>query len=203
MSRETIAIDIDDVIADTTETLRHFVNQRTGLNLSKDSYLISAPYWGYYDKVWQNHGIEDPTIFSNFHDSLRINQDDVFPVVGAKEGVQHLQKSFDLLAITSRDLTMEKATMEWMNRYFRDVFNEVVFLGHISVATESKGEVCKRLGAKWLIDDNPTHCLTAIKAGIWAVLFGKYGWQEEELPADIVRCIDWKAVDEFFDHVTS
>lgn len=197
-----IAIDIDDVIADTTETLRHFVNRRTGLSLNKDSYLISAPYWGYYEKVWQNYSIADPTLFGDFHEALRTNQDDVFPVAGAEGGVNHLKERFDLLAVTSRDLSMETATMQWMNRYFNGVFKQVILLGHVSVASETKGNVCKRLGAKWLIDDNPAHCLSAMEAGIQAVLFGKYGWQEEELPAEVVRCKDWKEIEGYFNHAT-
>lgn len=44
MSKETIAIDVDDVLANSTEAFRIVVNERFGINLSPEDYQIEADY---------------------------------------------------------------------------------------------------------------------------------------------------------------
>jgi hypothetical protein len=62
----------------------------------------------------------------------------------------------------------------------------------------TKGQICKKLGASYLIDDNVGHCEKAIEEGVSAVLFGEYGWHGDA-PDKLVRCKDWPAVLEYFD----
>lgn len=38
MAKLSIAIDIDDVLADSTEAIRSFANQRTGIALTSEDY---------------------------------------------------------------------------------------------------------------------------------------------------------------------
>lgn len=50
--RQKIAIDVDDVIADATESVRLVANSYPGINLTPDNYRsVEAEYWGYYTEV--------------------------------------------------------------------------------------------------------------------------------------------------------
>ena len=62
---------------------------------------------------------------------------------------------------------------------------------------KTKGELCQELNVSWLIDDNPEHCLSAVDAGVEAILFGEYGWHHEA-PMHLTRCKDWPSVVDYF-----
>jgi 5'(3')-deoxyribonucleotidase len=58
--------------------------------------------------------------------------------------------------------------------------------------------VCVEIGADWLIDDNPEHCLSAIEHGLNTILFGDYGWQYKA-PEHLYRCKNWEEVERLLD----
>ena len=65
------------------------------------------------------------------------------------------------------------------------------------VDTRTKKEMCKRIGASVLIDDNWNYvheCRDIVKVPI---LFGEYGWNRRSDPKDyegMVRCRNWEEV---------
>jgi hypothetical protein len=70
MLREKLAIDIDDVLANSTDALRLFVNLKRGVDLTEEHYKIEAEYWGYYESVWAQHGIDKTDLMREFHSRL-------------------------------------------------------------------------------------------------------------------------------------
>jgi 5'(3')-deoxyribonucleotidase len=79
--------------------------------------------------------------------------------------------------------------------------DEVHFLGAYenidfdSSHKKTKDEICVRLGADYLIDDQPKHVLSAYKAGVGAILFGDYGWNRNVLVDDgVKRARNWDEV---------
>ena len=110
-----------------------------------------------------------------------------------------LSEHYNLIVITSRIPSWEQVTREWLKSHFGDVFKGIYFAkGRQEGFTKSKGDICKEVGASWLIDDSPVHCASAADQGIKAILFGDYGWHHNA-PTDLPRCKDWPAVVEFFD----
>ncbi|HLA48993.1 MAG TPA: hypothetical protein VJY84_00415, partial [Candidatus Saccharimonadales bacterium] len=62
-----------------------------------------------------------------------------------------------------------------------------------------KAEVCREIGADYLVDDQPKHCLAAADAGITALLFGDYKWTRvNNLPKNVIKVRNWPAVLEYF-----
>ena len=52
------------------------------------------------------------------------------------------------------------------------------------------------LGADILIDDHIAHAEDVAAAGLKAIVFGDYPWnQKEMLPEGMVRCADWTSVE--------
>ncbi len=191
MKKGKIALDIDDVTADSTESLRLLVNQRLGVNLTRDDYLVSSGHADYYEYVWEKNGLKDVN-YAAFEAEMEIDQSHVPLMRGVKEAIVELSELYDVVFITARDVAWEKATREWFNRHFeKDV--ELYFSEGYQNKGMTKGQICKQVGAQWLIDDVPNHCRGALREGIGAILFGTYGWHDD-VPEGVVRCKDWSEV---------
>jgi FMN phosphatase YigB (HAD superfamily) len=189
-----IAIDIDDVLAKGTESLRLLVNQRLGVNLTEEDYRIPKDmYWGYYEHIWEQHGIADKVDFAGLNKEMEIDQSHV-PAFEESRGIlTRLSKKYEFVIVTARDPAWARATVVWVNTNYPDVFSAVYFAGH--KGGKSKGEICVEIGADWLIDDSIPHAHTALEQGVRVILFGDYGWQmKQEIHPDIIRCLNWHEV---------
>lgn len=195
-----IAIDIDDVIAYTTEAVCAWANELTGKSLTLEDYRVEtdADYWHYYESIWAIHGMTSLSLnvyFESFvHDPSLIGM-----VPGAREALEQLAEKFDIIFVTSRDVKTRDLTQQW----FRD---KLGFEVHVHFATAghheygkqapTKGQIAESLGAEFLIDDNPEHVQSVLDHGIKAVLFGDYGWQHRA-PEYMVRKKTWPEVVEY------
>lgn len=199
MKRQIIAVDIDDVIAAGTESLRLVVNQRLGVNLTSDHYRVPGDYWGYYERVWQSHGLAEKVSFKELNQEMEDDQSHVPLLPDVSFAITHLSKRFDIAIVTARDLAWERATLNWLREHFGDVFTGVHFAGSRHQDNKlTKGQLCRQVGAFVLIDDNIDHCESAINEGLQAILFGDYGWHQN-VPGDLIRCKSWPEVLDHFD----
>lgn len=199
MSKQLIAIDLDDVLAKGTESLRLLVNQRLGVNLTEEDYRVPKDvYWGYYEYVWQKHGIADKVDFTALNKEMEVDQSHV-PAFEESRGIlAELSSKYEFVVVTARDPAWEAATHIWMNTNYPNVFSAVYFAGQNG--GKSKGKVCLDIGADWLIDDSISHGHAALEQGIKVILFGDYGWQmEQEIHQDIIRCLNWHEVRRILD----
>lgn len=201
MKKPIIAIDIDDVLAQGTESLRQEVNRRLGVNLLPEHYQIPGPYWQYYETVWEQHGLADRISMEELNPQMVKDQSHVLVFEEAKDVLKKLSEKYRLFVVTARNVEWETATRRWLSSHFPDVFADIYFAGDHG-GNQTKGELCVEIGAEWLIDDNVGHAQTALEQGIKVVLFGDYGWHKNiEIHEDIVRCKDWPAVLEYFDGI--
>lgn len=197
MDRPLIAIDIDDVLSESTEALRVLVNKRTGSSLEPAHYQVEGDYWEYYERVWSQHGLHGRVSHDNFSQEMAIDQLHVPLLPGAAYAVDRLTQKYEIVLITARDPSWEKATKVWLQHNLEAKLPRLHFVNnHNDSQAKTKGRVCKELGAQLLIDDNVDHCLSAIDEGVDAVLFGEYGWQYKA-PPELTRCRDWPAVLEY------
>lgn len=198
--KKTIAIDIDDVISETNDSVRQWVNSFTGANLKPQDYKVPGEYWGYYERVWEQNGIGDKIVYKNIDDAVT-NDEVTIPILpGAAYAIKQLKDRFNVILVTSRNPLHEDYTRRWVDEHLGDEI-EIYFArnGRLGVGI-SKGEICKKLGAFILIDDNIEHCVSALENGIEAVAFGNYGWHMElESIEGLVHCEDWPKVLEHFD----
>lgn len=177
MQYTRIALDIDDTIADSTEALRRVVNSQLGVNLTREDYKIPGEYWGYYERIWRHHGIADQLSFKQLNLQMAIDQSHVPLIEGAQAAVHRLAKDVEVVLVTSREASWENATREWFTRHFDREDIKLYFCeSHVDEKAKTKGQLCKELGVQLLVDDNVSHCKTALDEGIDAILFGEYGW---------------------------
>jgi 5'(3')-deoxyribonucleotidase len=200
--KKVIAIDIDDVLADSTELIRLTTNKMAGLDLKEHHYAVPGPYWSYYEHVLETNGVSDENLRKEIVADWISNHGKAAPVKGAIDALKQLSKNYRIVLITARDPKIRTDTEEWLKEHFTGLYEDLHVIGNFKVVDKpkSKGEVCLEVGASWLIDDNPEHCLSAIAHGIETVLFGEYGWHFNA-PEHLTRCKDWRAVLEYFDAV--
>lgn len=198
MTKLKIAIDIDDVIADTNEAMRLWGNQVSGVELSPEHYKVEGEYWSYYERIWATHNIDDRLNFDDFESELIEDQTHVPLVASAAFAVKELRTRYSVVLLTSRNPALEDGTRRWLKEHIADDI-ELFFAKNVRMNIgKSKGELCKEMGVSLLIDDNIDHCQSAIENGVEAILFGTYGWQTAT-PEGALNCKDWPAVLEYLD----
>jgi len=194
VKKPIVAIDIDDVLADNAGGLVAWSNARWGMNLTMDDY---DEHWG---RMWRT---DDPEVVERraleYHDSGAFGQYAHF--AEALPVLKRLAKRYRLVIVTSRRSILKPETQGWLDRHFAGVFREVHFAGIYDNKAQgrhaaTKTALCRKIGAAYLIDDQPKHCVDAAKAGITALLFGDYAWnRSEKLPEGVVRVRDWVSVE--------
>lgn len=93
----------------------------------------------------------------------------VDPARDAIEAIGQLQKKFKVIILTARKPQHESATKVWAKKYFKNldiIFARTDHNRHGNNSPETKLEVCKRLNAFALIEDNPHELLDLAKQKI-------------------------------------
>jgi 5'(3')-deoxyribonucleotidase len=197
--RKTIAVDIDDVLSATVEGVVEFANKRWKMNIKPDDYTEE---WAVFfnlpidETIRRIQVIVDSGVYGH-HRHL----DHTLPVLTA------LKRHYNLVAVTSRRSVLKPETDGWLAERFPGIFTDVRYAGFwdgehdiLTALSRTKAELCKELGAEYLIDDQIKHCVGAAQAGVKALLFGRYAWNRtgRTLPKNIVRVADWKEVEGYF-----
>ena len=198
MTKPIIAFDLDDVLADSTEFWRVTINEQTGLGLTADLYRVPGDYWGYYENIWREHKVDELITLPDINTTIVEDQSGISAYAEALEILTGLKKRYRLVVVTARGGNQIPESERWLQKNFPDIFSEIIFTAKaIGEARQDKGEVCEEIGARWLVDDNPSHCQHAIDRGVGAILFGEFGWHTA-VPAQAISCKDWQAVRDYF-----
>lgn len=197
MKRKTIAVDVDDVLASSVGAWLDFSNRTWGTNLTIEEYNED---WA---TMWQldqaaTRARRDTIIKSGLHAQIE-------PHANAAEVLQWLAQRYDLVITSSRVGDVHETTRQWLEQYFPGIFKDIHLTGfydgtHKEPAKMTKAEICRQVGADFLIDDHPKHCLAVAEAGITSLLFGEYPWSRHvtKLPKKVVRVKNWLEVMEYF-----
>jgi 5'(3')-deoxyribonucleotidase len=201
MNKPVIAIDIDDVLANSAEAVRLAANEHLGMNLERSHYQMAAEYWHYYESVWESHGLQGRISLDDIEDRIRSERSGMLPNDNARAVLEALSDRYTLVVVTARSEERRENTLAWLEEHFGDLFTAVIFAGgHEGIKRKSKGVICREQGASWLIDDSVEHAHSALENDVRVILFGEYGWHKPyQINDEVVRCIDWLAVQEFFD----
>lgn len=197
MKSSTIAIDIDDVLADYAEGFIEFSNHHWGTHLTIDDY---DEHWA---KVWKVEIAEVIKRAAFTHESGLVAT--LSPKLEAKPVLEELAQRYNLIVVTSRRIVNKADTLAWLKLYYPMLSEDVVtFSGFYDQLTDNsihqtKGSILASLGVTYMIDDQPKHCLSAIEHGIEAILFGDYAWNRTvDVPDSVTRIKDWESVRQYF-----
>jgi 5'(3')-deoxyribonucleotidase len=191
-ARPIIAVDIDDVLFPFVDGIAHHHNLIRGTNLTVHDFVTFD-----FTKVWGGNDEETEVIIQGFleNDNLHLQ-----PVEGAKEALARLKEDFDVVLVTARNEYFEAQTVKWLRRHLPDLFVNVAFAGnpHDGRSFRSKGEICRELNARLLIDDYPVNLHSAVSYGVDGILFGSKPWSVlDDGSSTVAACADWNAVIEY------
>lgn len=193
MAKKTIAVDLDDVLAQHATAFVSFSNAYYGTNLNPEDY----------DDYWMNLWGELPDEeierrAAEFH--IPETTLAYAKIEEAEPVLTRLRQDYDLVIVTARPKQIIPATYEWLNLHYEGVFGDVHFVPIWEPDNKTtKADICNEIGAEFLIDDVVKHCNIAAEGGITALLFGDYGWGKKETDPRVTRVKDWQAVQEYFD----
>lgn len=203
VNKPIIAVDIDDVLANLAEEIVVYSNKNWGTSLTIDDY---NEHWG---EMWKVDDAETKRRSNELHDAglatWLTHKPEARPVLSK------LSDSYTLMLVTSRRKVITRETTEWIDKYFRNIFQGIHFTGifdsdeHADYQVQlTKADILKNIGAEYLIDDQPKHCFAAAEVGISALLFGNYPWNRSiKLVKNMVKVRDWQEVLRYFEHETS
>lgn len=191
MSREMLATDIDEVLFPFVEEFSKWHNEEYGTVFTVDDFHTYE-----FEQVLKE---PVPEVVHRLRLFLHQDQGHVEPVQGSQDSIARIGEAHDLAAITARHPELENPTRAYLLRYFRDNLASLTLVGHKETVkiVRTKAEVCQEIGAIALVDDSISHVKGCAEAGIQGVLFGEYPWNKcEVLPSGVVRCKDWRQVEE-------
>ncbi|RDX56226.1 hypothetical protein OH76DRAFT_1396566 [Lentinus brumalis] len=183
-NRPVIAIDMDDVLSQTNEAVAKWHNDAYGTKMTVDDF-----YYYYY---WMNPywGNPDETVRKVEEFWLTDYLDRTPPVEGAYEGLITLKNmGYRLVLVTARQQRELERSLQWLEKHFPGLIDWMICTGQSqeTLADEkelltklSKADVCRKIGAKLLIDDsveNALKCVTT-EPPVPVLLFGDYQWNK-------------------------
>jgi hypothetical protein len=204
MSREVIAVDIDDVLRPSVYPVSQAYADHHGLVFEHPAVMFNGVMKGMLDvfKEGTPH-LEEDDIIDQIEEILcRSEFDNIDPIPGAIEGVERLAFEGPLVAISSCPAVIKDQTEHWIEKKFNGSFQDVRILGGRWGRSYliDKWQVMREHGATHIVDDLLQNAVKAQHIGAKAVLFGEYPWnQAHELPEHVTRCTNWDAVVNYFD----
>ncbi len=196
-NKPTIAVDIDDVLGLSADEFIRYTNKKWGTKLTVEDY---DEHWA---KVWKIDNEEEADrlaieYIEHSNHLVKSHKD-------ALEVLTELSQTYKLVIATARRTRFQSDTKAWINNHFGDLFSEIHYAKIWDEVTKeriqaTKTEVLRQIGADYLIDDQPKHCIAAAEVGIKTVLFGDYSWNREtKLLPNMTRAKNWQEVLEYFD----
>ena len=182
-----IGVDMDEVLAELMDQLIGFYNRRTNGKFRKvdfETYKLSET-WGISRK--EAVGVVEDFFKSDDFRSIR-------PVEGAPEACRQLkERGHRLTVISSRPRSLEKETREWLERYFPEIFSEVILTDECGAKRGRKARVCANLSIDYLIEDGAHYAEECLSEKTRVILLEK-PWNMDFENRDVLRARDWDEI---------
>ncbi|KAK7328630.1 hypothetical protein VNO77_22744 [Canavalia gladiata] len=174
-----VAVDVDEVLGNFVSALNKFIADRYSSNYSVSEYHVYE-----FFKIWNCSRDEANTRVHEFFETPYFKSG-IQPIPGARMALQKLSRFCNLSVVTSRQNAIKDHTIEWIEKYYSGLFQDIHFGNHFALdgVSRPKSEICRSLNAKVLIDDNPRYAIECAEAGIRVLLFdyeNSYPWSKTE-----------------------
>jgi uncharacterized HAD superfamily protein len=184
-----IAIDIDEVLADSITTWRKYVSEEYDIQVTEKE-LGEIPYLSFIGDTTEQRS-----------ERIRVFNDSKYfwenrPLEGAVEAIELLARDHTLKIVTSRPIGIKNQTIEWLERYFPGKFSEIHFNNENSAKTYAlgdgvhKGDMLEGIGAEVFLDDYLEY-VNGCPKNIRAILFEK-PWNQGNIDSNVTRVKGWE-----------
>lgn len=183
----TIAIDVDDVLANYQAQLNRFHNKTYGTNFKLRDYH-SFKLW----EIWGGTREEAIMKVHHFHTTQYFR--DIKPRIGSLEAVDTLSQNHKLVVVTSRLIEIEQPTKDWIEKYYPSKFTQIYFTNHWALNNKTyrgKPDLCIDCGANVIIEDSLEYAKECSQLGIKAYLFKRPWNRTNERSDQIIKVRSW------------
>ena len=190
-TKMNIGVDIDDTLLDFVGTYARFHNEVYGTNLKREDFKTYS-----FNTARGGTMKEAVNSVKEFYNTSFFKEMKPFP--NAIEVIQKLKRDKDLFIITSRPLDLQKGTLEWISKYFSNIFSDIIFASNHYIKARNNGktkaEVCCDLEISTLIDDSLIYARECVEKGIDALLLDA-PWNQNGEDKGITRVKNWKEIE--------
>ena len=190
MKRDLI-IDFDGTIADSGQRIYNLFNERHSLD--GIPFKREDLKWSFYPYIKEKEDFKE--CLSYFSDSKMYELLD-WTDEYTKEAIAELSKTYNIIICSKREKGAYELLLEWLERNMPCEY-QTCFL-----STFDKGIIGRK--GSVIIDDKPS-CLLGNKDRYKKILFGNYGYQQDEilemdftkvkdLNKNLIKCNTWKDV---------
>ena len=194
-----IWIDLDEVLAETVEKL-----------LEDNNYVLWVKKVEYEDiRNYYLHKIEE--LWLTPEEDIKLfekvfaedKQYKIKPVDGALEKLKiWKEKWYKLKIITARPSIIKEYTINWLNKYYPNIFDDVFFtfdnltqFYKDGKTTIKKSDICNRLWVDVMIEDNFEYAQDVASCGIKTYLITKPWNKDFKETENIIRVNSWDEID--------
>ncbi|KAI8082606.1 uncharacterized protein B0P05DRAFT_468085 [Gilbertella persicaria] len=197
-ARKVIAVDFDQTLAHTLESLVKWHNDTYSTNFSVTDFN-TYDYW----KIWGGTREESCMKIREFYESEHFEQ--IEPIRDfALEALKMLKRRhFTLVIITSRQQFIADKTKKFVDKHYPGIFESIYFCNldlssseQLEYISKPKSLICQEIGVDVLIDDSLEHALDCSSLGIDILLYdrkGQYRWNHED-KLNIHRMKNWREI---------
>ena len=192
MEKEIIAIDIDDTVAETVQVFIEWFNKKNNTNFSynemnKGNYNLS------YLKI-KEENLEQT--FEAFHKSKEYES--IKPIKGAVKSLSKLKEKYELIAITARPENWAEKTEKFINLHFPSLFSKIYYTTIMERKVRiKKSDICKKIGAKIIIEDSYNNGIECALEGIKSILIDMPWNRKEDYSHDNIEYTkNWEEIEE-------
>ncbi|KAL5200752.1 hypothetical protein ABZP36_021955 [Zizania latifolia] len=197
-TKMVVAVDVDEVLGSFLAALNRFIADRYSLNHSVSEYHVYE-----FFKIW-NCSRERANFLVHEFFTTHYFQDGIHPIPGAQDALQNLSSFCSLSVVTSRQDAIKNHTLDWIEKYYPGLFEQIHFGNHFALQGQSrpKSEICRSFGAQILIDDNPRYALDCAEDGMRVLLFdydNSYPWCKTGVDQShplVTKVHNWQEVEE-------
>jgi len=171
-----LAIDIDGVVCDLASSICKRISKKYGINLNVSDitrWNMQTDKFDFYSEIKEAQ--RSPEFMINLK-----------PIDGAREAIEKLFFSYQIIFVTARPVTCLLSTQAWVTRYFGDIP-----IYHLP--GEGGHGVKETIDFDILIDDSPVNVLRALDVGRRVIIYTQ-PWNESFRDHRVIRVKNWKEV---------
>lgn len=191
-SKKVIAVDIDEVLANFVDYFIEYHNLEYETTITKDKFITFE-----LSEIFETTVEEMNLKFRKFKDqghNLKLE-----PIKGSKRGIDKLiKRGYKLHIVTSRPETIKDDTSKWVEKFFPGKFVQVhhAFNKYYEPLLQNltKAEICRKIGARVLIEDNLDLALDSSENGITVLMMDAPWNQTDSLPENVIRVKSWEEI---------
>ncbi|KAF9615693.1 hypothetical protein IFM89_026108 [Coptis chinensis] len=193
-----VAVDVDEVLGNFVSALNKFIADRYSMNHSVSEYHVYE-----FFKIWNCSRDEADIRVHEFFKTSYFKKG-ILPIPGSQSALLKLSKFCNLSIVTSRQNVIKDHTIEWIEDHYPGLFQEIHFGNHFALDGKSrpKSDICRSLGARVLIDDNPRYAIECANAGMRVLLFdyeNSYPWSKTgsaTVHPSVTKVHNWEEVEQ-------